>query len=119
MKNKIFLPIIFLISLEASAQTTFLNKSSDAAFYGSCFAVVRKEIQANDRLTQKIAADAMETILQYGLYVKQESPQQYVIFSREADKLNRVTISPSSQKSFLEAFVECVNSMEKVRKRQR
>jgi len=117
-KNLIFWIVAGGAVFPTSAQTIFLNKSSDPAFWGSCFAVVRKEIQAGYAPTQNIGLNAMETIAQFGQILKQNNQQQYAVFLKEADKLNNNSINSSEQSAFTKAFAECVNAAQKVRQRQ-
>ena len=60
----------------------------------------------------------METISQFGQILKQENQEQYAVFIKEADKLNKLNINPSDQSAFNGAFAECVNAAQKVRQRQ-
>lgn len=119
MKNQVkaFL-ILSLAAFEVFAQTNFLNKSSGPAFWGSCFAVVRKEVQTGYAATQNIGLKALATIADYGSHLKNISPQQYQVFIKEADRLNGRNISAADKNAFVDAFAECVNAAQTVRQKQ-
>jgi hypothetical protein len=116
-KYLIFLIVAGNTAFPATAQTTFLNIDSNPAFWGSCFAVVRKELQAGYAPTQNIGLKAMETISEFGLLFKQYKPEQYAVFIKEADKLNKININSSNQSAFTAAFAECVNAAQKARQK--
>ena len=120
IKTIIFLALFsFSFSSMAQApkydQTGYLNLSSGPAFWGSCFAVLRKEAQLRDPATEAIAVEAVIKIVRmYANPLKQYRPDDYLVFMQNADRLNSINAKDMPTGKLTTAFLVCGNRLQEM-----
>lgn len=96
-------------------QTGYLNLSSGPAFWGSCFAVLRKEAQLKDPATESIAVEAVIKIVRmYANPLKQYRPDDYLVFMQNADRLNSINAKDMPTDKLTTAFLVCGNRLQEM-----